>query len=413
MKPLPTGAGIGTACYLGSVPGDIDHDRIRQAAEWLIDGARSAPEAPDVLDQLVRRLVDAGLTLWRVAVFVRTLHPNVMGRRFSWRRGEAVSVAAAPYQMFDSPAFKDSPVDRVYRTGAPVRRRLLEPDCPVDHLILEEVRAEGATDYLALPLVFTDGQVHVVTWATDAPAGFTDAELAAIDTLIRPLARVAEVRALRRTAINLLDTYVGRRSGARILAGHIRRGDIETIEAAFWYSDLREFTWLNETLAPPDLLTLLNEYFEAVANAAEGFGGEVLQFIGDAAVLIFPVGAGAEGRRTACRNALAGARLALATIEQVNERREAAGQPAIRFGIGLHVGTVSWGNIGGVDRLGFNAVGPAVNRTARIETLTKTVGLPLLLSEDFATALDQPCRPVGSFPLKGVPEPQTIYAVDV
>jgi adenylate cyclase len=383
--------------------------QITAAVDWLIDGARSAPEAADVLDGLCRRLVEAGLPLWRVAVLVRTLHPQVMGRRFAWRAGAGVTVSAAPYETLERAEFLGSPVARVYQSGASLRYRLLDPACPIDHRLLSELRADGATDYLAVPLVFTDGQLHVASWATDAPQGFADAHLAAIDAVTKPLARVAEIRALGRTATSLLETYVGRRSGARILAGHIRRGDVETIEAALWYSDLRDFTLLNETLPPADLLALLNEYFEAVASAAAAHGGEVLQFIGDAALVIFPVGAAGSG--AACGGALAAARAALRAIDAVNRQRAADGQPTIRFGIGLHVGAVSWGNVGGLDRLGLNVIGPAVNRTARIETLTKQVGQPLLLSGEFAAALDEPTRPVGRFNLKGVPEPQTVYAV--
>ena len=389
----------------------MDEAQIRQAVAWLIDGARSAQEAHEVLDVLCRRLVAAGLPLWRVAVFVRTLHPNVMGRRFGWRADTGVTVDNARYTVFESPTFKGSPVDLVYRTAAPVRRRLLDPACPIDHTIIKELRDDGATDYLAQPLAFSDGQLHCVTWATDAVGGFSDAHVAAFDSIVPALARVAEIRALRRTAINLLDTYVGRRSGARILAGHVQRGDVETIEAAFWYSDLREFTHLNETLPPADLLALLNDYFEAVATAADANGGEVLQFIGDAALVIFPVGT--AGRGTACRNALVAARAALDAVATVNQRRAAAGQAIIRFGIGLHVGAVSWGNVGGVDRLGLNVIGPAVNRTARIESLTKEVGRPLLVSQDFADALDETCEPVGRFVLKGVQEPQAVYAVQL
>jgi adenylate cyclase len=388
----------------------MDDAQIKAAADWLIDGARSAPEATMVLDQLCGRLVAAGIPLARVSVFVRTLHPSVMGRRFSWRRGGAIETAAAGHEVLDSPVFKGSPVDLVYRTAEPVRRRLLDPACPIDHKVLEELRAEGATDYLAQPLVFSDGQLHAVTYVTDTPAGFSAAQLAGLDAILTPLARIAEIRAWRRTATNLLETYVGRLSGARILAGHIKRGDVETIEAAFWFSDLRDFTLLNETLAPSDLLALLNDYFEAVAGAAGTEGGEVLQFIGDAALVIFPVGV--DGRRGACRAALAAARTALAAVAALNGPRAAAGRPTIRFGIGLHVGAVSWGNVGGVDRLGLNVIGPAVNRTARLESLTKQVGRPLLVSQDFVDALGEPCRPVGQFTLKGVPDLQTVYAVD-
>jgi len=378
--------------------------------DWLIDGARSAQQPDEMLDQLCRRLVGAGLPLWRVAVFVRTLHPNVMARRLLWRPDAPVDLAEAPYSMAEDPRYQVSTMAEVYRTGVAIRRRLVDPDCPMDYKLLDELRHQGITDYLIVPLVFTDGAVHAASWSTNGPRGFSDAEIAAIERITRPLARVAEVRLMRRTAVNLLDTYVGKRSGARIMAGHIQRGDVETIEAAFWYSDLREFTALNEALAPDDLIVLLNEYFGAVSNAVAARGGEVLQFIGDAALAIFPVGPDTDGRRGACRAALAAAYEARETVATINRVRAADGRPTIRFGIGLHVGAVSWGNVGGVDRLGLNVIGPAVNRTARLETLTKQVGLPVLLSQDFADALGVVCRPVGRFTLKGVPEPQAVYA---
>jgi adenylate cyclase len=378
---------------------------IAAIAAWLIDGARPAGAPGDVLDTLCRRLVAAGLPLARVSVFVRTLHPNVAARRLTWRPDAPVEFAEAPFDLFESDTYHQSPISRVYGEGATVRRRLADPACPIDYPILTDLRGDGMTDYLAQPLIFSDGAIHAVSWATAAPGGFRDADIAAFEAVNRPLARVAEIWALRRTAINLLEAYVGKRSGARILAGHVRRGDVESIEAALWYSDMRDFTALNEHLPPDALIALLNDYFGAVAAATAPHGGEVLQFIGDAALVVFPVGSG--GRRAACTAALAAAHDALDGVATLN--RESP-RPAIRFGIGLHVGEVSWGNVGGVDRLGLNVIGPSVNRTARIETLTKQAGVPLLLSEDFAAALDRPCRLVGRFPLKGVAEPQAVYA---
>ncbi|HUA52468.1 MAG TPA: adenylate/guanylate cyclase domain-containing protein [Candidatus Sulfotelmatobacter sp.] len=388
----------------------MTHPAIAALRDWLIDGGRSEQDAQKMLDATCRRLVEAGVPLSRVGVFIQTLHPNVVARRFVWRPGAAVQMSEATYETAEQPEYKASPMAHVYEHGTALRRRLVDPDCPIDYPVLQEFREQGITDYLIVPLRFSDGSLHAVTFATVAPQGFDDAHVAAIDTIVIPLARVAEIRAARRTAITLLETYVGQRSGARILAGHIRRGDVETIEAAFWYSDLREFTALNEALAPHDLIVLLNEYFGAVTNAVTARGGEVLQFIGDAALAIFPVGSDTDGRRGACRAALDAAYNARESVAAINRGRVADGRPTIRFGIGLHVGAVSWGNVGGVDRLGLNVIGPAVNRTARLETLTKQVGLPVLLSQDFADALGVACRPVGRFTLKGVPEPQAVYA---
>ena len=226
------------------------HDAdIRTIAEWLTDGARSAPQPQQVLAQLCERLVACGIPLWRVAVFIRTLHPNVMGRRFLWRPGAEVEISEAPFALLESADFLDNPVARVYQTSTTIRRRLADPDCAMDFPILSELRAKGVTDYLALPLVFTDGAIHVVTCTTRQPGGFTDAQIAGIEAIIAPLARVAEIRVLRRMASTLLDTYVGHSPGERILAGHIRRGDIEEIHAAIWLSDMRGFTALADRIS--------------------------------------------------------------------------------------------------------------------------------------------------------------------
>src|SRR3954451_6963848 len=194
---------------------------IKALVDWLVAGARSAPQPPQVLADLSERLVACGIPLWRVAVFVRTLHPQVMGRRFIWRPGTEGEVSEAPFELLESADFLENPIAQVYATGRALRRKLADPDCPMDFPVLSELRAEGITDYLASPLVFTDGDIHAVTCTTRQPGGFTDAQIAGIEAIITPLARVTEIRALRRMGSTLLDTYVGHDAGERILAGHI------------------------------------------------------------------------------------------------------------------------------------------------------------------------------------------------
>src|SRR6202022_2890813 len=181
---------------------------VKAVVEWLIDGARSAPQPQKVLTQLAERLVACGIPLWRVAVFVRTLHPNVMGRRFLWRPAAEVELTEAPFELLETEYFRDSPIARVYRTGELIRRKLADPDCPADFPVLADLRAEEVTDYLAAPLVFTDGAIHAVTCTTRQPGGFTDAQIAGIEAVITPLARVAEIRALGRTASIVLDPFL-------------------------------------------------------------------------------------------------------------------------------------------------------------------------------------------------------------
>ena len=350
---------------------------IRAIADWLIDGARSAPLPQDVLSQLSGRLVACGIPLWRVAVFVNTLHPQIIGRRFIWRPGAEVEISEGRFGLFDTPEFRDNPVARVYATKNAIRRRLADPGCAMDFPILQELRAEGLTDYLALPLFFTDGSVQLVTCTTRQPGGFTDGQIAGIEAIMTPLARVAEIRVLRRTASTLLDTYVGHDAGERILAGHIRRGDIEEIHAAIWLSDMRGFTALADRQPPRVLIDLLNRYFDCQVPVILDHGAEVLKFMGDGLLAIFTI-AGDEAE--VCKRALAAARQAQTNIAELSR----AAVPGLRFGLALHIGDVLYGNIGSGNRLDFTCIGPAVNFAARIEKLAGELGRGIMASGEFA-----------------------------
>jgi adenylate cyclase len=380
-------------------------------AEWLIDGARSAAEAHQVLAELCDRLTACGIPLWRSAVFVRTLHPQIMGRAFFWRPERGVEVAEAEHAMLDTDQFRVSPVAEVYATVRPFRRHLADPECPMDYTLLRGLRAEGATDYLASPLVFTDGAVHVATWTTRQEGGFTPAQLAGIEAVIRPLARVAEVRALRRTTAVLLDTYVGGHAGERILAGHIRRGDTEAIDAAIWFSDMRGSTMLAELLPPQAFIDLLNRYFDCQIPTIIDHGGEVLKFIGDGLLAIFPIGGAEVGE--VCRRALSAARVACGNIANLDAPDTTPQAERPRFGLALHVGRLLYGNIGGANRLDFTCIGPAVNLAARIEELAGELGHAVLASQEFADRCQTSLTPIGKFRLAGIVTEQTIYRLSI
>ncbi|MBV8505484.1 MAG: adenylate/guanylate cyclase domain-containing protein [Alphaproteobacteria bacterium] len=385
---------------------------IRAAAEWLTDGARSAPQPQQVLAQLCERLVACGIPLWRVAVFIRTLHPNVMGRRFVWRSGAEVETSEAPFALLDSADFLHSPVARVYETSATIRRKLADPDCAIDFPILAELRAEGVTDYLAVPLFFTDGAIHVVTCTTRQRGGFTDAQIAGIEAIIAPLTRVAEIRMLRRMASILLDTYVGHSPGERILAGHIRRGDIEEIHAAIWLSDMRGFTALADRIPPRKLIDLLNRYFDCQVPAILDHRAEVLKFMGDGLLAIFPIADDNSDADEVCRRTLAAARQVRTNVAALSEEIGVEDLDALRFGLALHVGEVLYGNIGGGNRLDFTCIGPAVNLAARIEKLTGQLGRVILASEDFAHHCAQDFSGIGQFNLAGFGAPQPVFGAN-
>jgi adenylate cyclase len=379
--------------------------QIRTVVDWLIDGARSAPQPQQVLAELCDRLVACGIPLWRVAVFVRTLHPNVMGRRFVWRPGAPVETSEAPFELLETAEFRDNPIARVYETSRAIRRKLTDPDHVVDFPVLADLRAQGVTDYLASPLFFTDGAIHVVTCTTQQPGGFTDAQIAGIEAVITPLARVAEIRALRRTASIVLDTYVGHDAGERILAGRIRRGDIEEIHAAIWLSDMRGFTGLADSVPPPVLIDLLNRYFDCQVPVILDHGAEVLKFMGDGLLAIFTIG---DNETEVCKRTLVAARQARANVAALS----ASAALGLRFGLALHIGDVLYGNIGSGNRLDFTCIGPAVNFAARLEKLTGQLGRTILASGEFSHHCPSEFTALGEFSLAGFSAPQLVFGLE-
>jgi adenylate cyclase len=381
---------------------------LHPVVQWLVHGARNSPLSHEVLTELCERLVAAGLSLYRVMVFVRTLHPEIVGRRFVWHPDTGTEVSDGSFELLERRAFIESPMMHVAKTGESFRRRLADPDCVMDYGILPELRAEGVTDYFVAPLHFSNGDVHFSSWSTRQPGGFTDAEIEAIEAIIPPLARIGEIRAWYRVAGNLLTTYIGKNAGERVLAGHIRRGDTEAIHAAIWLSDMRGFTMLADTLPPQQLVDLLNRYFDCQVPAIEAHGGEVLKYMGDGLLAIFPIGA--EGDfSTISAAALEAGRLARDNIAALHAVEDGA---ALRFGLALHIGDVLFGNIGSGNRLDFTAIGPAVNLAARLEKLAGRLGRTILASEDFVDHCDDDgLQPIGRFAVAGFAAEQMVFGL--
>jgi adenylate cyclase len=377
--------------------------------EWLVDGAPGAVGPLQVVDRLCAGLVAAGVPLHRCEAFVRTLHPQVVGRSFLWLAGAGIEVREQSYAYLNSESFTAGPVGALFRTGE-ARRHRLGGDSGDHGAGLDELVDAGYTDFYAGPMPFINGEVHAITFATRVPAGFTDDAIAAIDRVLRPLSRVAEILALTRTAANLLSTYVGRNAGGRILAGRIQRGDADTIDAVLWFSDLRGFTELSQRIPSAELLRVLNDLFDCQVPAIERHGGEVLKFIGDGLLAIFPLAPGGAAR-DAVAAALVAADEAAAALERLNLARRGAGRVEIHYGLALHVGEVAYGNIGGSGRLDFTCIGPAVNLAARLESLTGRLGVGVAMSEVVARQCGRPVCSLGSFELKGITEPVEAFGL--
>jgi adenylate cyclase len=378
-------------------------------ARWLVTEGRRILEPGALLEGLAARLDAAGAPFDRLGYNVRTIHPQLLAWGCYWQRGMGVKDFSGQHGVERSDAYYNSPAEYVHAHRALFRRRLDQPLSDTqDHRLLHELRAEGMTDYAALPLEFGSGDLNFLTACTRAPGGFTEDDLARLAALSNLFAPLVEIIHGRRLTLGLLNAFIGPRISERILAGQVKRGDGDRIHAAFWYSDLRRFTDLSETLPAQDLLDLLNTYFEHCAAAAASRGGEILQFIGDAILIVFEIRR-PEDEAMVCEAALDAAVDAFDAIAVANHRRRRAGQPEIEFGLGLHVGTVTHANVGAPDRLAFNVVGPAVNKTARIQSLAKSTGTPLLLSEEFAAHVRRPLREVGEFDLRGLAGRQRIY----
>ncbi|MCW5892989.1 MAG: adenylate/guanylate cyclase domain-containing protein [bacterium] len=385
----------------------------RPIVDWLVDGARSAADTEGVLAELCERLAGCGMPLSRAALFVHTLHPQVMGIRFLWKPGEAVEVDRAPFEAFEAEDFRHSPVRHVIDTGVALRRRLADASCRLDSAVVRDLRAAGATDYLAVPLRFADGTVRCATFTTEAPGGFRDAQVAGLQAIVAPLARVVENQTLRYTASTLLDTYVGAHAGQRVFAGQIRRGQTTTIDAAIWLSDMRHFTRFADRLPPQALIDLLNRYFDCQVPGIVGRGGEVLKFVGDGLLAIFAIAPGGDDVREVCGAALDAAHEARRAVLAAFGDAPALVEEGPRFGLALHLGQVLYGNIGSGNRLDFTCIGPAVNLAARLEKLSGGLGRTIVASEEFARHLPASrLVRVGDFALPGFAAPRAVFGLD-
>src|SRR5215468_3473603 len=314
--------------------------------EWLIDGGRSTSSASgQMIESLCEQLVAAGIPLFRVAFYIRTLHPDIFGRNFIWKPDEPIQIGTADHSITETPQFHASPISIVARDGREIRARISDPES-ARWPIVEDLRAEGVTDYIALPIRFIDGSAHTTSWTTKQAGGFTDEQLDALRSIIAPLSRLVEVIGLRRVATTLLDTYVGNRAGERILGGQIRRGHTENMNAAIWLSDLRGFTALSDRLPSETVVDILNQYFDCQVAAIKSHGGEVLKYMGDGLLAVFPIDEYVGDSQQVCARVLEAARETRAAVEAM----EFAVGDAIerfRFGVALHVGQILYGNIGG------------------------------------------------------------------
>src|SRR5262245_26971905 len=382
-----------------------------EVLHWLTNHTRDERFIDNIFAELCIRLQRAGIPVKRATLHVLIYHPQWLGARILWADGmRAAELGRVDYDVRERSEFIGSPAHEIHDGATEVRENLeRDPSHGRKHALYDEMRAMGLTEYVAWPLYHTLGKRHIVTFATDRPGGFDDAHIAGLLRLLPVLALVSEIRIKNRLARTLLETYVGSHAGELILAGATRRGSGTTVRAAIMICDLRDFTRISDNWPRDDVIDLLNGYFDAMSEPIARHGGEILKFIGDGLLAIFPL-----SQPSACANllhAVAEARQAMAAL---NERNGENGRAPLNYGIGVHVGDVMYGNIGSRSRLDFTVIGPAVNMASRLEALTKQLGRTVLLSRAFADFVesDFDLERVGRYPVRSFSDPIELFAYD-
>src|ERR1700752_393439 len=376
---------------------------------WLISGTRDERFIDNIFAELCVRLQRAGIPVKRASLHFLIHHPQWLGARMVWADGmREAEMSRGDYDVRGRSEYIGRPANEIYEGATEVRENLEgDPKLGRKHAVYDEMRAKGLTDYVAWPLYHTLGKRHLVTFATDRSGGFDDTHIAGLLKLLPALALVSGIRIKNRLARTLRETYVGPHAGELILAGATRRGSGTTVRAAIMICDLRDFTRISDNWPRDDVIDLLNGYFDAISEPIERRGGEILKFMGDGLLAIFPL-----SQPTACANllhAVAEARQAMAVL---NERNGETGRAPLKYGIGVHFGDVMYGNIGSRTRLDFTVIGPAVNMASRLEALTKQLGKTALLSRTFADLVesDFDLERVGEYPVRGFNDPIELFA---
>ncbi len=381
--------------------------------QWLYSDAPKLKGTLEIVSEMAERLRAGKVPVDRATTGIWVVHPMVRAEASIWSSDGTRELRRYTAENSSDKDYEVSPIKRVHETLKPVRVKIAKmPGTEEEFPITVDLRNEGYTDYIAMPMPFSDGSVKVVSFATKAPGGFTASHLSVFDSLISPLALVCELKTLRRTAETVLDTYVGPRAGLKVLDGTTRRGEGEWIKAVVSFADIRGFTRLSNTLPADKIVEFLNRYFGAMTAAVEAHGGEVLKFIGDEVMAIFPYETEEEARQVAIQ-ALLAARETLVRIEEMNASNSCHQTPDLSVGIALHAGDVFYGNVGSETRLDFTVVGPVVNLAARIAELAKDLERQLLVSDALADVMGCRSGLFGHYLVKGFDEPVAVYSPDL
>lgn len=418
--PVTAGSGV----FLSGDSIELSSGLLGGVADWVMDSAIADLPADKLLEGACVRLLAAGLPIARAHMSYRTLHPSIESVSLLCDKGEPVRAMEHMHGAGSSAIWQRSPFYFMIQNDlVALRRRLAGPAALIDFVVLEDLQADGYTDYLALMVKFDDGPVDssgrgnriVTSWTTRRHEGCVNDDIAALLRVKQRLGVAAKMAIKNQIATNVVSTYLGPTAGAQVLSGNIQRGDGQTIHAVIFYSDLRGSSGLADRLPGSAYISLLNGYFECAAGAVLDAGGEVLNYIGDGVLAIFPIGEMSE--EEAAEAALGAAKEARRRLQDVNENLRFMGRDPLEFGVALHVGDVVFGNMGSGGRLAFTTIGSAVNKVARLETLPKTLDAPILMSGEFKSAVKRadPSVPLTGFgfqKMRGIGAPIDVFGIN-
>jgi adenylate cyclase len=385
-------------------------DSVDEIAEWLVGPARQIDSGTASFDEFAWRLLASGMPLLRVTLHVGTIHPQFLGSTIVWWRdtGQTTQVMIG-HEIGDAIPYGKNPVRRVCEGGETLRRRLDLPDEQLDFDVLIELRERGGTDYIALPISGAHTIDYMVTFVTDRPGGFTPTEIGDLSRVARRLAVTVDRYSQAWITHNVLTAYLGARTGPKVLAGQIRRGAGIELTAVLWSSDLRGFTERSDRLPSERMIAILNALFEAQAAAIRDHGGEILKFIGDGILAVFPIEEAASAPDIA-RGAVAAAQAAIDAVRGLVDNPAMVDEPPLEVVVALHIGSVNYGNIGAADRLDFTVIGPAVNLVSRIEAVAKALDQPIVVSDELVQVLGGGVVSLGQHQLRGLATPRELFA---
>lgn len=392
-----------------------DRDFRTDLIDRIIRYATAHDDLGPLLTEFCERLVGAGLPIWRASIDIPTIDPNSRALTHKWWRDRDAVIEALPHGAGQEEAWRRSAIFYLLSRGLEMGRwRLERGDGIAEFDLLASLQAAGGTDYLMRIVSFGDGggalRGAALSIATDRAGGFVDDEIVLINRFVPALGLAAYRMAVARTATDVLTVYLGPRTARRVLDGQIQRGEGERIAAAILYADLKRFTSLSEREDSLRIVGWLNEHFEAIGDAVAARGGEILKFLGDGLLAVFPVADPDRLPCEICEEALRAAEEAVASNQALNEKRALRREPTLEVDVALHFGQVVYRNVGTSRRLDFTVIGRAVNETSRMEALCDQVGRNIVLSETFARRCARPTVEVGAFALRGITGERVLYA---